>query len=748
MSKDLAIDTLMLEDSPIYNKDSKKESLYPDLKLKILNEVTKGKPGCFLITGHKGVGKTSLLEEIAREEALSNDSVIVRIPFVKDTAYEYALRKIIRSLYLSVEANHTKDEVERNYSSLFELYIRTFNQLERSRLHHESEEENQNLKFKISLYKYFTIIFTMSFGITGLSSKELFSLYFNFLDEAYLRYTISIISIVFSIFKSIEVSGEYKRAKKFSKSLEVKDLYDEEIAEYRLLQVLSDIGEKSKTIIILDELDKFSSVTELQTFLSTIKTLLLSGKAYFFIIAGPEVILNVESSKVKNDHFLSSLFSRHFHVPKIEYNHFVKMFLKFTSKTNLDFEDEVTLKAILFKSRFITRRFISELRSRVSWSEDSAFIATNVEDENLSELCDIYLKFSKSNQLIGATKGYYYQDNISSYVLIWLEMIFSKRGSFKVSSVFNFNELNEIYSNDFLRILERLFKDLLSYLVLDLEKIKIESNKAIDELSLLTKDGTKDLTMKVHLKNKKKTSVTRVLDEETINKFIQNYDDLSQFYREFAKGLNHPLNLESDLVNFFDVLSKYGRGSISESDHRLIFESYELFRRIRNNSDLDDYDHELANKFNLKSKGIIIRILQVFTELFIDERYRDSDIFIVDHDFSYEKGKILRPDFVIRRDGELAFVEVKYLRSTVGPVRDLIFRTLGRYFSVDNQFKLIFILYVDKSNKNLDRVVREIDLVNSSNVQVILASSNESTVDIIELDKGIRSSHILYPKDK
>ncbi|CAH0280717.1 hypothetical protein SRABI80_03708 [Peribacillus frigoritolerans] len=168
--------------------------------------------------------------------------------------------------------------------------------------------------------------------------------------------------------------------KKRSNDQQVKTLYDDEIAEIRLLESvksLSSIG--VKVIFVIDELDKIEDDKAIETLIGELKPLFLSGEATFILVTGQQYVQKLEKSTYELDPVLPSLFSNSYHIPLLtkegldqhfkEIVHFPENALElseFSDKQKLYYES--FRDAMILRSNRITRKFIMLLKSEVNWS--------------------------------------------------------------------------------------------------------------------------------------------------------------------------------------------------------------------------------------------------------------------------------------------------------------------------------------------------------------------------------------------
>src|SRR5687767_4348027 len=115
-----------LFDSP-YTKEMNSIFTFDDVVLADLaNDICYGNPTCYLVSGYRGVGKSSFIkkleckidEKLLSEEKLSKKHVLfVYTSFAKYQSQSYLIRKLIRELFLKISStehytNLTQDAPE------------------------------------------------------------------------------------------------------------------------------------------------------------------------------------------------------------------------------------------------------------------------------------------------------------------------------------------------------------------------------------------------------------------------------------------------------------------------------------------------------------------------------------------------------------------------------------------------------------------------------------------------------------
>lgn len=98
------------------------------------SQILHGNPACFLISGYRGAGKTSLIKKVQKRLEKEKNILFIYMNFSKFEKYALILRKMIREIYLSLSDKQNEyAELKRKHEDLIKtlelLYDRTFNEV-------------------------------------------------------------------------------------------------------------------------------------------------------------------------------------------------------------------------------------------------------------------------------------------------------------------------------------------------------------------------------------------------------------------------------------------------------------------------------------------------------------------------------------------------------------------------------------------------------------------------------------------
>lgn len=458
---EITIHPEMLSDAPLTEEKDAQFLIRPGINM-LAEDVMFGKSTCYLVSGYRGVGKTSFLKQV---EFRINDAVknhqtseVDKKSFNKDTVFVYTnlaiyhshgklLRKLIRELFLSLNDKDTfkqllddekiKPAGEQHAHLLQKLYDKTFFEVSQSSTNSETnettytDEKNYTAWVFFFLPAFFVFFFWghMNFSEAGTKNR---------IDLAGL-----ILAILVQAFNFYKLSKKTTYTEKDSDEIIRRSLYDDDIADYHFCDILKKLKPEFKIVFVLDELDK-QEIKEQERSLAEVKPYLVSGLASFILVAGQELYYQYDKAKSADDGILRSLFARLIHVPLFSYEQLEKMLFE-----NVLVEGEVNTPEkrslvtgychyLFFESRGVSRTFISLLRQQLSWLDGTASISIGDDPElyKVYQLLNEYIETVMTKQVnpLGmnpAINDYYRMQ----YYRIADYMLSTKGGYFKLSQV-------------------------------------------------------------------------------------------------------------------------------------------------------------------------------------------------------------------------------------------------------------------------------------------------------------------------
>lgn len=278
------IDISKLIDSP-YSKDNLNFTTIEvnPLVEQMAIELEIANPSSFLVSGYRGVGKTSLIVQIF--EKLPDNFLTVHINLAKYDGYQRLMKKIIRELYLQYEKAATSNLIVDSglLTNLRLLYDRTFNDVTYSNNINLKTVHQSSTKAEFSLKKALSVIFTF---VTALNLR------FNFLQGEILGFLLFFAGVIWTVLTSFNFTKTRTKDETATLDESRKSLYDDEIAEHHLINIVRELKNANINVVIaFDEIDKIQPQEEVGKVVNDLKALLLSGHVNFFIIAGQTLFL-------------------------------------------------------------------------------------------------------------------------------------------------------------------------------------------------------------------------------------------------------------------------------------------------------------------------------------------------------------------------------------------------------------------------------------------------------------------------
>ncbi|WP_427137334.1 hypothetical protein [Psychrobacillus psychrodurans] len=391
------IDIKKISDAPIDSADIFEIPKFKRLK----SEILLGNPTTYLVSGYRGVGKTSFMKTLVNKVKLELDEkdvneknkkrslfceffhektnvfvvngtnkykVFIHINVGKYSSFSNVVRSLVREIYWKVtEKEKTSKILKSNLTLLSELkltYQRTFEDVEIKENDIETIESIKTYLFSATFQKLLIRLSTLVVGSTALIEyiKE---------GSVGLKILIPLLIVAFFLF-----SFEYKKNKLNAKTKEMnrKTFYDDEIAEFQLARIIDNLYDNGIEIVfIIDELDKIEKDEDINNLISELKPLMLKGKSNFLLIFGQKMLYKYLMADIFDNNILSSIFSRNVHIPLLDRKGFENYLNMITIEPKVISEEllisEYLDEKILLSNR-IFRKFISLVRNDIQFDSD------------------------------------------------------------------------------------------------------------------------------------------------------------------------------------------------------------------------------------------------------------------------------------------------------------------------------------------------------------------------------------------
>ncbi|MGV1063002.1 hypothetical protein ACQR2W_05320 [Clostridium perfringens] len=192
----------------------------------------------------------------------------------------------------------------------------------------------------------------------------------------------------------IKLTGVFKKEKTLVEELNRKSLYDDEIAEYHLKNILNGLNSAGiKIVFIFDELDKIESESEIEQLIADLKPLLLSNLASFFIVSGQKLYYKFIGSSLLDDSIMASIFSKNIHIPLAMNIHLEQLFNYYIEDKNY-LEKELVKNyrdSLILNSYRTVRRFINLISQDIVWENNLSYLHINEENKELYKTDSVIL---------------------------------------------------------------------------------------------------------------------------------------------------------------------------------------------------------------------------------------------------------------------------------------------------------------------------------------------------------------------
>jgi Cdc6-like AAA superfamily ATPase len=409
----------------------------------LVQDIINGNPTCYLVSGYRGAGKSSFIKKLEIETNKRDKKVLfIYLNFAKYENRSIVLRKLIRTLYLSAEEQgvfeRLKGKHEKDLIRLKDLYERTFFDVSKNTNEKKEDKTISTLSFKANLKDIISLALAVVISISvvlGFETKNWYSWILSLIP----------LLVIWKFFTwELNSTKENSNSSEISKSM----IYDDEIAEYHLIDMLTAFHSDLKPIFVLDELDKIKDDELAENLINELKPIMLSGLCSFIVVAGQNLYYNYYSSHIKDDGILSSLFSKIHHVSLFSASELRVLFYNLIDTNTQEFPEETKklLDAyadyLVFQSKRIPRRFIILIRQNVSWVENQAFLEFDYTLDELSVYSQILRRIEQIENQAIATEGYQppIQDYFSMQLLIKAHAILNSRSmTFTDQEIFNYN---------------------------------------------------------------------------------------------------------------------------------------------------------------------------------------------------------------------------------------------------------------------------------------------------------------------
>lgn len=725
----IQIDFNKLRDSAHF--DSEEKLFHFDLELtnNLIQDIFNGTPTCYLISGYRGAGKSSFIESIKtiidkRQESIKDKNlakennkdkekkdeirkeiVFVTTNFSKYQSQTYLLRKLIRGLYLNVSKTKKYEELkikEKNFKKngiahlLDTLYEKTFYEVVSN--NSQGSKNELTVKKEVDYIKFFgSILIILVIAFNSIFKWVPITVVLNF---------IGIIGAAIVTFQEVMKFNTSNTSISIDQQeLNRKSLYDEEIADHHFFNLLDELTENNfKVVFVLDELDKVDD-EDIDKLLREMKSLLVSGKASFIVVAGQQLFYEYYNSKGIDDAIISSIFSKIIHVPLLSRIEFQELFKKIIIKNELLSEInqqtvEHYIDSLVFESNRTSRKFISLIRQDLIWENDLAYIELSDSDDLsiYSKLLNIVERIDDEEISVEVSE-IALRDYFVMQIFIKSHFILSNRKQvFSEGEVIEpYDEKNKMPVNSYKSFLDRYLKAFLRELVT--EKIIQKEKNPISEESLYSFSYKQKII-----------SQSIKLQEKNI---FQNIFEFRNILYSAYRHLKYP---DSELTNNFtliDFVTKFESLGVFKADWKSDAEVKDVFNNaesLMGDEKAQKRVIDILNNNNISLSKLILKVLEFFGKDKAQSHFEKFGYSIVNKPI----GDFNQSDLILSKVKSpflYLIFEFKYRKKTALPTREMILwavqqlNTLNIHDKKDKDLGYYFlVIFTDQSNAEFNKL--------------------------------------------
>lgn len=686
-----------------------------EIKEQLMQQLTFGNNSCFLISGYRGTGKTTLvnkIEEEIKEEIEGNNYVFVHLNISKYENYSLVLRKLIREIYLTLSSNKVYEQIKNKQliETIELLYDHTFYEIFKSSNVKDLKEFNINIEGNFNLKDVIK-------SLTPLVIVVLASLNISFDILAKMSgswdFLLLALSICWFLISGFKLNIKNQKMNSTLEELNRKSLYDDEIAEYHLKNILEELKKENiKVIFVFDELDKIENEIDMTNIISDLKPLLLSDLASFIVISGQKLYYKFINSSVLDDSIMTSIFAKNIHVPLTTNTSLEKLFNSYINdSTNINKELIKNYRdSIILNSYRTLRRFNNLILQDIEWQNNESYLY--IDEANLNSyktdsiILEILTQITEENiEISDYDSGV--KDFLTYQLFIWI-----KKMKLKGKTYFTNNEVysfEEDYSEQYPIWTKFQLNEMCNELINRLLDKKLLERKISNEEEIFYR-----WTIEADIK------IDGMGDDQSQDqiKFLESMIEIEKYSRDILMDLrgNNREYTSRSLIKLIEELVTIG--IVSES--WLNDKNKDLFKlnnKIRHGVDLSVKEID-----NLVQNRIYLRLL--ISELIEGYCFYVVNTYLSDFSYNVSRNNIaigvnhLKEQFdIIAHHNELADIvfEVKYRNSSSSNDINMGYRliqSLKDYNAKTHKSnKLVFFWFSKDSRKSFEKFSNTINKV-------------------------------------
>ena len=625
----------------------------PESYEKLRNHVLYFEESSILISGYRGVGKTTMIRMLEDaittskivsgnrtgknnpEKSLTEEKTVLCIHMNMDRydTYPNFIRNLSRELFISYKKTikDTSVDDQRLLRQLELLYQQTFYQVNEISNIEKTVEREAALSLSLNAGTFIKKLIPLLVIVFG---SFLSAFKFNILGIV-----TAIIGLIWLFVDNADFTRKRSKKNIEKKNVSVESFYDSEIAEYRFFDMLNKLQENNfKVVLIFDEIDKIDKEEKLDKTLAEIKKIILHQGTNSILIAGQRLLYKLISAGVTDDGLLSSMFSATLHVPMLESNDLREKLYKYFIVERLEKKNRILLNkyidSVILKSNSVLRQARHEIISDIEFVDNEPYI--NLSNQKISEIELDSSLLGKINEIV--TNQPYFkkkegkEDLVRYHLFIWINRMKQyKYTDFSSLEIYDKQKINEEnYPRISLIEMDLIFPILLNSLV----KAEIIEKMVTEDDELEDKEEIRYSWIK--------NSISMSEDKNTAG------EDISGLYIQAKEELMFYNNFSND---FFDY---YLEESSNNIDINLLKDfNKKVFDNIKPSKD------ELANIQSLlrKNRGVKFSLLESYTNFILSHTLKNRGF--EKYDINKYEDLNINPDIVYSSRHTDLLVEVK-----------------------------------------------------------------------------------------
>ena len=691
----ISINHKLITNSPYESDISKTES---EIIFQLKQQIINGNPTCVLVSGYRGTGKTTLICKLEKELKSNPKVIFVHLNFNKYEKYTLVLRKLIREVFISLSKNEDYKNIRKEIPDVIQsielLFDRTFFDISYNSNTKKSKDSENSFEINIDDIKKFA-------GVIGSLVITAFNFKYDFISliPKYSNIILFIVSCFLTTIQLVKVGKKVSVKESSSDEINRKSLYDDEIAETRIKNVLNDLKSKEyKIVIVLDELDKIENDSEIEQLISELKPIMLSNLASFIIVSGQKLYYKFTNSNTIDDSVISSIFSKQIHISLLSRLSFDNVFKAITNIEDFYLNELVRfyIDSLVLNSNRTVRRFFNLISQDIIWENDIAYLIIDDDQykvfETDSKLLNVLSQIEQEQiEIMDYSEGI--KDFFIIQLHLWIQKIKLKgKMYFSKENIYNFDK---DYSGMYPTWCSIHLNTLCGILLEEMCKISLLEKKT-EEI-----DSDENMYYKWTEQANIKSDNTVINEEQVKAQFLLSVVEIEKCTREICVDLFEEYTNDNIKLSLRQLIEKLISANVLVQSwkNEYINNIIDISDNIRHGKNVDYSD--IGNK-NLENRVrmLLINLFESFS-YFVSKRYLEN------HNYS-----VTREAKFVGKDNkffQMLFLDILAISSEKN-VSDIIFEVKYKNQFSSSDEKMIYrmldmLIRYNEDTKKMNRLV-------------------------------------------